>query len=105
MKRLIGTIFPSEKPTHLPDNIHWLSGQGGGTWFYIEATSNASIFRIKRFSPEGKMDCDRLFKIEPSLPLFDIQQPFEFMHISHCSKCKILQDEITFTFHFVGCDC
>ena len=100
MSRLIGTILPPTKPTSIPESAKWLSGQGGGTWFYIEATSHPTTFRIKRFTPEGKMDCDRLFKLAPSLPLFDIQQPFEFTHISHCCKCRIVQNNIIFVFNY-----
>lgn len=100
LKRLIGTILPPKKPTSIPVDAKWLSGQGAGVWFYIEATEKETIYRIKRFTPEGELDCDRFFEIEKSAIPFNISKPFEFTHISHCSKCKIIQNNTTFIFNF-----
>ncbi|PKP46567.1 MAG: hypothetical protein CVT95_06860 [Bacteroidetes bacterium HGW-Bacteroidetes-12] len=102
MKRLIGTLLPPEKPNNIPSSSKWLSGQGAGVWFYIEATDNPNIYRIKRFTPEGELDCDRLFEIEKSKAVFNLSEAFEFTHISHCSKCKIIQNEIIFVFKYIG---
>ena len=100
MSRLIGTILPPTKPTSIPETAKWLSGQGGGAWFYIEATSNPTIFRIKRFTPEGKIDCNRLFEIEKNAKSINLKDTYEFTHISHCCKCKIIQNNIIFVFNY-----
>ena len=102
MNRLIGTILPPTKPTSVPSAAKWLSGQGAGVWFYIETTEKNDIYRIKRFTPEGELNCDRLFKIEYSAIPFNIKQDFEFTHISHCSKCKIIQNNILYLFHYIN---
>lgn len=101
MSRLIGTILPPTKPTSIPATVKWLSGQGAGVWFYIEATEKETIFRIKRFTPEGELDCDRLFEIEKNSNTFNLNNNYEFTHISHCSKCKITQNNTTFIFNYI----
>jgi len=102
MHSKVGTIFPPELPDSIPQNAQWLSGQGVGTWFYIEPTIISNEYRIQRFTPEGVMDCNRIFKIEENNVGFDINQPYQFTHISHCSKCRIIQNEIIFTFNFLS---
>lgn len=101
MSRLIGTLIPPAKPSTIPVSAKWLSGQGVGVWFYIEATSNSSVFRIKRFTPEGNLDCDRLFEIEKSNSTLNLNEDHEFTHISHCSKCRIIQNKTTFILNFI----
>lgn len=101
MSRLIGTLLPPEKPNSVPSIAQWLSGQGAGVWFCIEVIDKKDIFRIKRFTPEGELDCDRLFEIENSPIPFNIAEKYEFTHISHCSKCKIIQNNITYIFKFI----
>ncbi len=97
----VGTINPPDIPKNLPLNSKWLSGQGVGAWFSIEVTNENTIFRIKRYTPEGNLDCDRIFKIAAATMNFDINQPYEFKHISHCSKCKIEQDGVVFEFNYI----
>jgi hypothetical protein len=102
MNSKIGTILPPELPKTVPSKAQWLSGQGVGTWFYIEQTDKVNEFLVQRFTPEGVMDCNRIFQIEESTSTFDINQPYEFKHISHCSKCRIIQNDVVFTFNFIA---
>lgn len=96
----MGTIKPPIKPLNIPSHSKWLLGQGVGTWFCIDKSD--SNFRIRRFTPSGQLDCDRIFKIEASLTTFDIDEPYEFAHISHCSKCRIIQNNNTFVFNYIA---
>jgi len=96
----VGTIHPPKKPDDVPNYAQWLSGQGAGVWFSIDASNNG-YYRIRRFSPSGQLDCDRLFEIEQNGSIFDINLPYRFTHISHCSKCRIIQNEIEFIFNYV----
>ena len=95
----MGTINPPIKPTHIPQHVEWLLGQGAGTWFCIDKI--ATNFRIRRYTPEGELDCDRIFKMEENGIVFNIEQPYEFTHISHCSKCRIIQNETVFVFNYI----
>lgn len=97
---LIGTILPPEMPASIPISSKWLSGQGGGVWFSIEKTNNSKKYRIIRYTPEGAIDCDRIFELIDNDLILDLDQPYEFVHISHCSKCRILQNNQLFIFHY-----
>ncbi len=99
MKGKVGTILPPEKPSNVLDNAQWLSGQGAGVWFSIESTDNVNEFLIQRFSPNGQLDCKRIFVCEQDG--FDTQQSYQFTHISHCAKCRIKQNNQLFVFNWL----
>ena len=95
-----GTILPPKKPSNLPPSVQWLSGQGAGVWFCIDKTAKKEEFLIRRFTPSGKLDCERIFIIESNHAIFDIEKTYKFTHISHCAKCRIIQKGITFIFNY-----
>lgn len=83
-------ILPSPlKPTHLPPNIHWLSGEGCGSWFHFE--QNDIGFVISRYSPEGKLECAGVFNQVSGLA-FQINERFDFTYLSHCAEVNIIQN-------------
>ena len=96
----VGTIKPPEKPSNIPTHSKWLLGQGAGTWFCID-TENEK-YRIRRYTPNGKLDCDRFFELEKNGSILDMNQTYEFTHISHCAKCRIIQNKITFIFNYIN---
>lgn len=94
----IGTLISPELPNHMPKHCQWLSGQGAGVWFCLDATSIEKQYQIKRFSPKGKLDCEGVFVIEDAENQFDISKAYQFTHISHCAKCNIIQEDKLFVF-------
>ncbi len=91
-----------EAPTFLddiPGEAQWLSGQGTGGWFHIEEGNVEYEYRIRRYSPDGRLECDRLFHIY-SDQTFDITRHYRFTHISHCQTCTILQDGNELKFNY-----
>lgn len=102
MKKRIGTVDAPEKPKDIPLSSQWLLGQGAGAWFFIAKTDDAQLFNVKRYTPQGSLDCDRVFQLEEVGLIFDIDQPYEFTHISHCAKCSVLQNGIVFIFNYKG---
>lgn len=94
MKKLEGTILPPKKHENVPANAKWLSGQGEGTWFCITKESSLEEFeyRVRRFSPQGNLDCDRIFTLENNSS-FDITKEWDIAHISHCAEVRVLQDK------------
>jgi len=102
--KLEGRQLPPKNTENLPQNSKWLSGDGGGAWFHISDCNKwkASEFNIKRFTPEGVLDCDRMFVLQENKVVFEIEKPFEYIHISHCAKCRILQNGVVFIFEWVG---
>jgi len=83
-------------PSNIPDNSQWLAGQGAGSWFWMGETELPNQFQIKRFSPTGVLECDRIMTANQKG--FDISKPFEFTYLSHCAFCTVIQNTKTFTF-------
>ena len=101
MGERIGTIHPPKKPKTIPVHSQWLLGQGAGVWFCIHPTSTNNQYNIKRFAPKGELDCDRVFELEDNGSVFDIKEPYQFTHVSHCAKCRIIQKERIFVFNYI----
>ena len=81
---------------NIPKKAQWLSGTvGSGSWFSIAEEGNK--YRIQRFSPEGKLECDRLFTTDNIT--FDLNIDYQFTFLSHCKECTIIQNEITYKFY------
>ena len=89
-------IVNSKRHINIPEKAQWLSGSvGSGSWFFITYEKNK--FRIQRFSTEGKLECDRLFKTDNIT--FDLHIDYKFTFLSHCKECTIIQNEITYKFY------
>ena len=81
---------------NIPEKAQWLSGKvGSGSWFFI--SDKKSKYRIQRFSPEGKLECDRIFTVDNVT--FDLNIDYQFTFLSHCKECTIIQNEITYKFY------
>lgn len=99
MATKLGTILPPEKPSNVPESAQWLSGQGAGVWFYIEAAAEQHQYFIQRYSAHGQLDCEGLFQLEGADIVFDINKAYSFAHISHCAKCRIEQNDVIVVFN------
>ncbi len=88
------SIEKPQIPKNVPENAQWLTGVGAGSWFSLIMENNA--YRIQRFSPEGEVECSRLFTTEGD---FDMNKKYQFTYISHCKECTIIQNEITYKFY------
>ena len=86
----------SKSNINISDKAQWLSGSiGSGSWFLISAEK--SKYRIQRFCPDGKLECDRIFIVDNSA--FDLHIDYKFTFLSHCKQCTIIQNEITYKFY------
>jgi hypothetical protein len=92
------TLRAPEKPKHISKHAQWLAGEGAGSWFVIEVSSEPSCFTISRFSPKGDLECKGVFIQEKDSNAFDIRQHYNFTHLSHCNKVTLEQHKTTFTF-------
>lgn len=96
---MTGRLVAPTKMGEVPENAQWLSGEGGGAWFSIE--KKTSCLRIKRYTPQGILDCDREFVSPANGNQFDENLPFEVQHISHCARVKVIQGKETFVFEVI----
>jgi len=83
------------KPANIEETAQLIKGIGASSWFTIKSEGN--LYKIERFSLEGKLECSRVFRAEPNT--FDINQDHEFTYISHCKECTILQNDRTYKFY------
>lgn len=95
---LIGRIYPPKRVGLVPETATWLSGEGCGVWF--EIMENGDKYRIKRFSLDGELDCDREFKLTNSETI-DLNKPFVMAHTSHCALVRVNQNGVLFVFEFI----
>ena len=80
------------KHPEIPDNARWISGEGAGSWFVIDKAD--SRFFVSRFCPSGNIECQGHFLTDKEgLP--DINRPFEVVHLSHCKRIKVQQNNQT----------
>jgi len=84
-----------KKPINISENAQLISGVGASSWFTI--MPEGELYRIERFSPEGKLECSRLFTLDEST--FDINSEYEFTYLSHCKECTIVQNELIYKFY------
>ena len=89
------TLSAPAKPKQIPEDAQWLSGEGAGSWFNIE--EQGMVYKITRYSPEGKTECESEFAINKQHN-FDINQPYQFDYLSHCQKVIIIQNGLKIEF-------
>jgi hypothetical protein len=87
---------PSPRPDNIPPEAQWLSGEGDGSFFFLEALPEES-FIITRYSAAGKVECKSVFSCSHPLT-FNPQQPYTFTYLSHCREVRIKQGEKEFLF-------
>ena len=95
---LYTTLKAPEKHKNIPDKAQWLAGEGAGSWFVIFKTDKKLFYKIERYSPLGKLECQGIFSQDHNSSTFNFYSPFSFTHLSHCAEVSILQDGVTFKF-------
>ena len=91
--RLKTTLEEPQRALNIPEKAQWLAGEGAGSWFFIEQQNGN--YQITRFNPKGDVECQAIF--QPNTD-FNINRPFEFTYLSHCSEINILQNGTKITF-------
>lgn len=89
-------LQPAERPGKISQKAQWLSGEGAGSWFELVSLSN-NIFEINRYNPKGKIECAGVFECVSDHD-FDSEKPYTIVHLSHCKKVNIIQDNKHFVF-------
>lgn len=91
----IGTLEPRQNEVN-GQHAQWLSGIAAGAWFELYETERADVYRFRRISPYGNVDCDALFRVEDST--FHYDMPYQFVHYSNCKFFNIEQKATIFRF-------
>jgi hypothetical protein len=95
LSNLKSTLMAPKRLSIIPENSHWLAGEGAGSWFHLELVGDD--YRIVRYSPDGRVECTGYFNYISKV-MFNIYEPFEFLHLSHCQSVIIGQSENMFFF-------
>ncbi len=95
-------ILPEPRlPKHVPDKVKWLAGEGAGSWFLIE-NDNENHYKITRYSPEGKIECEGLFYSKSRN--LDLDRGFKISYPSHCATVTLVQDKWIITLKRINTD-
>ncbi len=78
--------------------LHWVGGTRAGAWFELYDLPDDYLFRFRRISPEGRVDCDAVYKITSEG--FNIDKPYQFLHDSNCKYFNVEQNEKSFRFEW-----
>ncbi len=82
---------PETVPPGLPKPIHWLSGEGAGSWFHIKPLSTNRA-KVTRYAPGGELECQSIL-LNTTPIIFQPEKPFRLMHLSHCKQLHLSQDD------------
>lgn len=93
-KQLRQTLTAPHKHPEIPMGAQWLSGEGAGSWFYLQKAEDYYI--VSRYSPEGTLECEGLFMFKGQSG-FDINEDYQFRHLSHCQRVTVMQNEKIFS--------
>lgn len=89
--KLKGTLPEPSRPKNIPEIAQWLSGEGSGSWFSI-CRNEQDRYVISRFGPNGEPECKGEFQISNNQS-FNINAPYQFVHLSHCRKVRVSQEK------------
>lgn len=67
-------------------NAQWLSGEGAGSWFTLNAVNN--ILHVNRFSPNGTLECSEFFESKNNLDLTN----FKITYPSNCIEHTLVNN-------------
>lgn len=76
---------PARNPA-VPEHARWLSGEGAGSWFAIDA--EGPYLRVTRYGPDGTLECTGLFEGPVDL-LREATDAPDIDHLSHCNEITL----------------
>ena len=94
-KKISSKIIP--RPKNISKSSKLLNGVGCSAWFHLSEEKN--LYRIKRFSENGKEESSGLFSVNDLN--FKINQDYHLTYVSHCKTCKIIQNNRIYEFNRV----
>jgi len=92
---LKNTLPRPERHQNIPGTSQWLSGEGAGSWFNIKP--NNDKYLVSRYNQDGVLECEGKFAVSKN-NIFNNNLPFKFIHLSHCSKIAIQQNNTIIEF-------
>ena len=90
-----GKTVPKENSIR-DKNAQWLSGIGAGAWFELYDLGRSKLFRFRRVSAEGSIDCDGIYKTRNRE--FNYSKPYKFVHYSNCRFFHVKQNGFVYKF-------
>ncbi len=91
----VGTLEPKQNSTK-KSHAQWLGGIAAGAWFELYDLETTNEFRFRRISPDGRVDCDGIYKMTSEG--FDILKDYRFVHYSNCAFFHVEQGGGKFRF-------
>lgn len=90
------TLPPPALPKDLPTSAQWLAGEGAGSWFVLDLSSER-VLHAERFDSSGRPECSGKFNlVGDHVP--DLSIPLRVTYPSHCAVVTLAQDDRVFKF-------
>lgn len=86
---LNGTLPEPPKPEHLPSSVQWLSGEGAGSWFHLEA--HPLGIAVKRYDAAGTLECHGIYRSKDA-DVIEVDS-YCITHPSHCERITLFNEE------------
>ena len=88
---LESTLSKPKRHSNIPVNAQWLSGEGVGSWFVLNAR-NMFLYVI-RYSPNGTIECTGLYETNND-EVIPIQRDAKIIHPSNCHLITIKNGQL-----------
>ncbi len=82
--QLHSTLLTPVKHPSIPESSQWLSGEGAGSWYHIQA--NKEIIKTTSYTPEGRIEWEAVYKNKDNY-ILDITKKFT---VTYNSNYKII---------------
>ncbi len=90
---LLSTLPPPRREKPIPENAHWLAGEGAGSWFFVDV--KGKTLEVTRYSPEGRIECTGIFENHNRRTVITSQDSFVLTYPANCREITlIVEDEI-----------
>ena len=83
------TLPRPERHPDIPETAQWLSGEGAGSWFYLNPENGE--YSISRYNQFGKLESEGRY-VKLNGVKFNNGENFRFTHLSNSAKVRIQQN-------------
>ena len=97
-KQLKSNLLQPERNSNIPSRAQWLSGEGAGSWFYLEIENK--VLKSTRYSSEGIIEWISFYKTTKNKTEI-LNSKFEITYPSNCKIMSVFSNEKVISFESV----
>ncbi len=94
------TLQSPVKPSILPENAVWHSGEGAGSWFSIvpceDSAPHTPTYKVTRYSPNGQLEFESIFILKKGNKTLIVENgDYNIDYVSHAKQIQLsVEDEL-----------